>query len=58
MTVDQCIEELTQNQPQHNQHAFREMLHSIVRLAKSEARVEAINVARDHLLSHLAERVH
>lgn len=49
LTSDDCIEQLTQNQPPHNQHAFRETLRTIVRLAKSEGRIEAIEAGREAL---------
>lgn len=48
-TSDEFIEQLTQCQPVANQKAFRDTLQSIVRLAKSEARNEALMNERDAL---------
>lgn len=57
-TTDELIEQLTVLQADENQHAFRETLHSLVRLAKVEGRLELTREAKEALHSYTSGSLH
>lgn len=57
-TTDELIEQLTALQDASNQHAFRETLHSLVRLAKVEGRLEVTREANAALNAWPAGGLH
>lgn len=57
-TTDELIEQMTAMQDPRNQHAFRETLRSIVRLARVEERLEARGIAIAHQAEMTAETLH
>lgn len=56
--TDVLIEQMTQAQPERNQHQFREALRSLVRMAHAEGKLEAVQTAREALMAAIPERVH
>jgi hypothetical protein len=57
-STDDLIEQLTAMQDTSNQHAFRETLYSLVRLAKVEGRLEITREANDALHAYPAGSLH